>query len=1149
MFLLFCQLLSSVFSQESHLYYIPPSPFAQISVGFNESLNTFYFHSGLVRDGSYLLGLQRYYLDKTTNKWRFDEQGGSLCPDPRSSYGSFMYNSHYCIFGGYGTGGIYNDMWEFNTNSNLWSQVNTLTSISPRYSFASTSFVYQNTYYFAVLGGKSGQETIDLMDFHLYNIAIGEWTRKADYSACVDYPLSNAQIQYSNNKIYLFSGSYFANNTSNYYTGLCVYDLIKNSEWVKIPVSQQLNNNTQGGSASYNNFLYNFFGWSFVDNEEMSTSDVFRMNLSDNSFTWEKIYIEGCGDTELQRNSFGFWLQGQVFYILGGVVDDEMQNSLIQITLNNSVNILQCEVIYDNNLVPRRRNGASMVYVTGGFMLFGGMNQNLLFNDLWFLNMTSNDWTLLETLGSTPSPRYKHSAASQGNFIVVFGGITYNNVYLQDLYYYNLPTSTWSIIEPSSNSLQPPGLMGACLLINSPNIFIIGGKEEYRVTLNIWKLDITTLTFTLFYNYESYPYAGIYKHSCSYSIKNNNLMLYTYLGSINAVDTPFCGIYEFNTSQTPLIPHLLTSKTIKMPCRVEPAFADLTDGLVLFAGGQRNQLEIFSDIWIINLNTLEEIQIANLQSPVYASASTYINTTLYLYSGITVDGISSSSPSNNYWQKISLEKSYFDKKITCGPGMYYVDDICEFCLSGQYNQAESHDNCSSCPLGTYFLYEGATDENQCIPCSYGFKSNDPTDECSKCLDNEICYIGTGDNPLSLSKNNELTIFGKTNNQPSDYEPPNFFDKKLILYIVFASCLLIFCFVYALSLKLRIILSYYDIYKNLHFEHHSTEEGHEIPRDIINRPSKLGGFCSAITIIVLIFVAINTIMTYVETKTTEDIYLVPVDSLTKSHNFDNIDLKIIMKMASYRGNCTDSYLTITNSSNIIIDKYTIGYEGQVCVITCNFYPKEIVMNGDNIIFSFNQTFSYTSDVYFELNSDSSIDNVQSTVAQYIKSGENSVFRGADSTVFVYSVIPSYFKKRDSVGIENEYLGYRISKASKPIEGSTAPIENIPILSGLNIQLLLQLSDTGITTFKYPQMELFDFIVLFLNNFPGTVVVIGFLMWLGEYVHKVFTGKTSGRLRLAKKQLKEEIEEKKNKRICRRYSKNTQEYKKLTGTINE
>lgn len=167
MFLLFCQLLSSAFSQDSYLYYIPPSPFAEISIGFNESLNTFYFHSGLTRDGSYLIGLQRYYLDNTTQEWRFDEQGGSLYPDSRSSYGSFIYNSHYYIFGGYGTGGIYNDIWAFNTNFNLWSQVNTLTSISPRYSFASTSFQHSNTYYFAVLGGKSGQETIDLMDFHL----------------------------------------------------------------------------------------------------------------------------------------------------------------------------------------------------------------------------------------------------------------------------------------------------------------------------------------------------------------------------------------------------------------------------------------------------------------------------------------------------------------------------------------------------------------------------------------------------------------------------------------------------------------------------------------------------------------------------------------------------------------------------------------------------------------------------------------------------------------------------------------------------------------------------------------------------------------------------------------------------------------------
>ena len=43
---------------------------------------------------------------------------------------------------------------------------------------------------------------------------------------------------------------------------------------------------------------------------------------------------------------------------------------------------------------------------------------------------------------------------------------------------------------------------------------------------------------------------------------------------------------------------------------------------------------------------------------------------------------------------------------------------------------------------------------------------------------------------------------------------------------------------------------------------------------------------------------------------------------------------------------------------------------------------------------------------------------------------------------------------------------------------------------------------------------------MSDLPGTIVFIGFAMWIIEYARHLFSGTTSGRFRLAKRQIEEE-----------------------------
>ena len=171
-FILAAICILTCFSQSS-VEFISPKPYTGISSIFVPSSTSMYYHSGVTYDGSYLLGLHRFYYDNLSDSWRSQEQQASNTPAPRSFYGSFLYNNNYYIFGGIGPAGVYNDLWSYDLLYQGWTEIQVPMPISPRYSFSYTSFTSNGVFYFAVLGGNSPTSASDsssglgLFDFYL----------------------------------------------------------------------------------------------------------------------------------------------------------------------------------------------------------------------------------------------------------------------------------------------------------------------------------------------------------------------------------------------------------------------------------------------------------------------------------------------------------------------------------------------------------------------------------------------------------------------------------------------------------------------------------------------------------------------------------------------------------------------------------------------------------------------------------------------------------------------------------------------------------------------------------------------------------------------------------------------------------------------
>lgn len=55
-------------------------------------------------------------------------------------------------------------------------------------------------------------------------------------------------------------------------------------------------------------------------------------------------------------------------------------------------------------------------------LVFAGINHRTRYNDLWVLDVPSQQWTQLEIAGEAPTPRAHHTAIKFQNCIYVFGG-------------------------------------------------------------------------------------------------------------------------------------------------------------------------------------------------------------------------------------------------------------------------------------------------------------------------------------------------------------------------------------------------------------------------------------------------------------------------------------------------------------------------------------------------------------------------------------------------------------------------------------------------------------------------------------------------------------------------------------------------------
>ncbi|MBN8702706.1 MAG: gliding motility-associated C-terminal domain-containing protein [Bacteroidetes bacterium] len=155
-----------------------------------------------------------------------------------------------------------------------------------------------------------------------------------------------------------------------------------------------------------------------------------------------------------------------------------------------------------NSPPSKTENNATWVDSVGNLWLFGGISGNIVTNDMWKYDISTNEWTWIngqdvntitapiapnygikgvEAPSNDPGSRYAYSKFTDGNYFYLFGAgkTSALDSVLNDLWRYNTTTNRWTWIS-GTKLVNDDGNTGN--LCNSDTVFLPSAKFEQRAS-------------------------------------------------------------------------------------------------------------------------------------------------------------------------------------------------------------------------------------------------------------------------------------------------------------------------------------------------------------------------------------------------------------------------------------------------------------------------------------------------------------------------------------------------------------------------------------------------------------------------------------------------------------------------------------------
>lgn len=146
--------------------------------------------------------------------------------------------------------------------------------------------------------------------------------------------------------------------------------------------------------------------------------------------------------------------------------------------------------------LPAARAGHSTTLFGSKLIMFGGEDiHRKLLNDIHILNLETMTWNKVQATQPPPSPRYDHAASIHAQrYLLVFGGCSHSTCF-NDLHVLDLHTMEWSQTEIRGDYVTPRA--GHCGATINGNWFIVGGGDNKGGATETLVLDMTKLVWSV----------------------------------------------------------------------------------------------------------------------------------------------------------------------------------------------------------------------------------------------------------------------------------------------------------------------------------------------------------------------------------------------------------------------------------------------------------------------------------------------------------------------------------------------------------------------------------------------------------------------------------------------------------------------------
>ena len=1145
LFLILIQVNSQSISHR-YMFPVPVSGAQLISLSNDEKLFSF---SGRKSPSELHEGTSILNYDFSSGTYQSTQIPGKISPVARSNYGlCFVDNKWIYLFGGLGDEGALGDMWRFDIEENYWKLVFENSVISPRFSFAFSSYYDEaiGITSFTIVGGL-GRSQQGLQDFYSIEISgetINEIKVMPSIETCIKNSIFGAQLQFVTNYYYLFSGSHqFRSSEKSYYKGLCRFS-ISDQQWEEIDVYEPLVNSVHGGSFLYDNSIYYFFG----KNEEKFINQIYRLDLSSVESGWSQVNLKI--QNECERAEFGYTLiiedieSNKYVLFSSGATKYGYTNSIGYIDIIDDENFQVSCMIEVKNSPPRSK--ASISQISDTLILFGGTNEGKYFNDLWRVNYTGDihlyNWTLIKALGNYPEPRMGHAAASQGHFMLIAGGINEKKSYLSD--YWLLDTTDlkyrWIEIVPESYSSRPPPLAFSCVVLDIPYFYLIGGESTDFLSSEIWRYHLSENIFEK----ASIHFKSISRHGCHIDRIQKSILIF--FGSQNLENEPNQEIFNISMFDFKNISSTAIIFKNKIAGRSNFGYS-VINSVLFIAGGQEYFSKSYSNILALDLinltatelsqNSSEDDNPYEIEQGLHSMSFATVGGKIILYSGIEGNGDSLNMKSSDSIYMINLI-SYPEYNTSCGLGSTSNGTHCLPCSKNSYKDKD-YGRCKRCPAGNFINNTGSTDSIQCIPCPYGYYvSSSQEVECIKCKVGTKCFVGES------QENEEVSIYEPT--QPKIISPKNNLVFVYALFSVTGVLILFFIVFWMFIKKVKLWLNANDLFKNHHldppvvinetaqkppfnsegvsqdqsktenptffsmnsFKSKTTidDSPEGLPNLLQSYSDKLksklalapiGGFFTGVAFIIFFSVLTYYCYTYTNNNTSENITLVSSSTIISKQSYINQDLQVYIDFSSLRNfDCKKSFAKISQSSGIKISQSPSKIQkGSHCTFFLKVSKDEVFQSGDYIEFIINCSDCYTSDITVAVEADAAYHNMKSRATSNLTVDDGTVLKGKVPSRFFFELAPAMADDLTERKQESKF-GYRVASILRPEIGSTSDLSILFLSADVKVNIEFSLSQTGVYTADMLKVDVFGFLGLAVGALNGSMAMIMILMKISE-----------------------------------------------------